>query len=769
MARYTQFQTNFSVGEMDPLLRARTDLEQYSNGLESAKNVVIHPQGGATRRPGLRSLGTNVSQADQPSNLIAFQFSRTDKYLLEFVGSDEIGTSGIFASGKINIYKDDVFKFVIDTGLTITAAMIPDLKFTQAVDTLIVVHQDLHPKRLIRNSDTDWDWEDLPLTFIPTYAFSPHFHYPQFTITPSAVDGNITLTASGGTTDTGTAQGGSSNTIQLKAATSFTGLDTPVGMNVTLTGGTGSGQSKHVHEYDVATKTITIDGTWTTAPDATTTYKVVRFGPSTVGEIITRRQGGSFNGGQARVVQHVSDNVVDAIVQIPFFDATALTNPIFGPAVPTEANSAWQAETGYENTWSDTLGWPRTASFYESRLYFGGTALRPNTLWGSKVAQYFDFDPGTGLDDEAVEATLNVNEFNEITNLNAGPDLQIFTSGGEFVVIQEASQPVTPATFMVKPQTQIGSKPGLPVVNIGGSALFIQRQGQSLVSMQYNQEQGGYGILPLSTLSSHLLKTPIDMARRRAVSTDEADQIYIVNNDSTITLYSILADQNVIAPSRIELGISAAEYSYYKIESIATVVTDVYIAVRYKSPLTNYQRTVLKFDSSVFTDFAVTGTSSSSGQMQAGNPYLSPSQPNANEPVKVIGDGVVEPNTKTGPTVNFDRTYSTWEFGIDFDVEIKTMPVEPRLASGSVFGLKKRIVQVDAPVYESQNMVINNQPVAFREFGAGILDAPVAEFTGTKTVRGLLGFSQTSQITVTQSVPLKLTLLGLEYRVSIGN
>jgi hypothetical protein len=749
MARYTQFQTNFSVGEMDPLLRARTDLEQYSNGLESAKNVVIHPQGGATRRPGLRTISKVYDNPfAQEFKLIPFQFSRTDTYLLAVQG------------GLIKVFKNDVFQVNVSAG-DITSAMVPDLKYTQAVDTLIIVHQDMHPKRLVRNSDVSWTFEDLPLTFIPTYAFSPHFHYPQFTITPSAVDGNITLTASGGTTDTGTAQGGSSNTIQLKAATSFTGLNTPVGMNVTLTGGTGSGQSKHVHEYDVATKTITIDGTWTTAPDATTTYKVVRFGPSTVGEIITRRQGGSFNGGQARVVQHVSDNVVDAIVQIPFFDATALTNPIAGPAVPTEANSAWQAETGYESTWSDTLGWPRTASFYESRLYFGGTALRPNTLWGSKVAQYFDFDAGTGLDDEAVEATLNVNEFNEITNLNAGPDLQIFTSGGEFVVIQEASSPVTPATFMVKPQTQIGSKPGLPVVNIGGSAVFIQRQGQSLVSMQYNQEQGGYGILPLSTLSSHLLKTPIDMARRRAVSTDEADQIYILNEaDSSITLYSILPDQNVIAPSRIELGVTNP--SQYTFVSIAVVVSDVYVLVKYDPGLigVNVEGHILKFDSSVFTDYAVTGTSASSGAMN---------QPNVNNPVKVIGDGVVEPNTKTGPTVNFDRTYSTWEFGIDFDVEIKTMPVEPRLASGSVFGLKKRIVQVDAPVYESQNMVINNQPVAFREFGAGILDAPVAEFTGTKTVRGLLGFSQTSQITVTQSVPLKLTLLGLEYRVSIGN
>ena len=745
MARYTQFQTNFSVGEMDPLLRARTDLEQYSNGLESAKNVIIHPQGGATRRPGLRTIDKIYDNPfAQEFKLIPFQFSRTDTYLLAVQG------------GFIKVYKNDVFQVSV-SATDITAAMVPDLKYTQAVDTLIIVHQDMHPKRLVRNSDVSWTFEDVPLTNIPSYAFNPHTHYPQFAITPSAVDGNITITASSYTSDTGTAQGGSSTTLILKAATSFTGTKTPVGMTLHLTSGTGSGQYRHVHSYDLGTKTITIDDTWDTAPDATTGYKVVPYGPPSIGELINRTIGSSQ--GQARIVSVVSDHVVDAVVTIPFFDASVMDNSIF--PFPSQTLSVWNADTGYVTTWSDALGWPRTAAFYEGRLYFGGTALRPNTIWGSKVAQYFDFEQGTGLDDESVEATLNVNEFNEVTNLNAGPDLQIFTSGGEFVVIQEASSPVTPATFMVKPQTQIGSKPGLPVVNLGGSALFIQRQGQSLVSMQYNQEQGGYGTLPLSTLSSHLLKTPIDMARRRAVSTDEADQIYILNEaDSSITLYSILPDQNVIAPSRIELGVTNP--SQYTFVSIAVVVSDVYVLVKYDPNLigVNVEGHILKFDSSVFTDYAVTGTSASSGTMN---------QPDVNNPVKVIGDGVVEGSTKTGPTVNFDRTYSTWEFGIDFDVEIKTMPVEPRLASGSVFGLKKRIVQVDAPVYESQNMVINNQPVAFREFGAGILDAPVAEFTGTKTVRGLLGFSQTSQITVTQSVPLKLTLLGLEYRVSIGN
>jgi hypothetical protein len=34
--RIMQFQTNFSVGELDPLIRARTDLEPYRKALEDA-------------------------------------------------------------------------------------------------------------------------------------------------------------------------------------------------------------------------------------------------------------------------------------------------------------------------------------------------------------------------------------------------------------------------------------------------------------------------------------------------------------------------------------------------------------------------------------------------------------------------------------------------------------------------------------------------------------------------------------------------------------
>jgi len=52
MSRIIQIQNDFTSGEMDPKLRARTDLKQYKSGLSQARNVSIQPQGGATRRDG---------------------------------------------------------------------------------------------------------------------------------------------------------------------------------------------------------------------------------------------------------------------------------------------------------------------------------------------------------------------------------------------------------------------------------------------------------------------------------------------------------------------------------------------------------------------------------------------------------------------------------------------------------------------------------------------------------------------------------------------
>jgi hypothetical protein len=439
----------------------------------------------------------------------------------------------------------------------------------------------------------------------------------------------------------------------------------------------------------------------------------------------------------------MSPTKMKAVVEVPFFDTGAILA------------GEWESEHGYEDVWSTTRGWPKSAAFHEGRLYFGGSKSRPNTLWGSGVINYFDFNVGTGLDDESVEATINTNQLNSIVNLASGNDFRIFTTGGEFVVLQTGDNPITPSSFFVRPQTRLGSKAGIPVEDLNGASIFIQRQGKSINAFQYGETTASYQIQNISALSSHLLKGPIDMAARRAASTDESDRLFVVNgDDGSMAVYSILVGQNVIAPSRF-----STDGSFI---AVAVEIADVYVIV--KRTINGQIRYLLeKFDSDLTLDSAKTGGAASSVNMTQLQ----------GETVQIVRDGVVEPE-QVVPASPYTITFavaaaSSYEVGLNYTVTARTMPAEPVLSSGSVQGFKKRIIQVDAIVNNTQAMTINNKQVSFRNFGEDVLDSAVEPFTGIKTVHGLLGYSGTGQITITQAVPLKMIVLGLEYRLSVGN
>lgn len=731
--RIIQFQTNFSVGELDPLIRARTDLQQYQNALEEATNVIIQPQGGFKRRDGLEFI-YDFGSTFTDFKVIPFEFSVNDSYLLVFVNQRIYVFKGGTLQTNINGSGNDYI-----TATDITTAMLDEINYTQAVDTLILCHEDLQTKRLVRNSDTSWTLENLPLTNLPQYPYAFDTHQPNFTITPSASTGNITITASAVTTDTGTAQAGGADTITLKAATSYTVDDEPNGMFITLTSGTGASQTRHVEDYVASTKVLTVYPAWDTAPDATTGYKVEAFAPSAVGEYAQVLS--TF--GRARYVEFVSATEMKAVVEVNFFDTSAITA------------GNWESEHGYEDVWSNTRGWPKSAAFHEGRLYFGGSKSRPNTVWGSGVINYFDFNPGTGLDDEAVEATINTNQLNTIVNLFSGNDFRIFTTGGEFVVLQTGDNPITPASFFVRPQTRLGAKAGIPIEDLNGASVFIQRQGKSINAFQFGDTTASYQIQNISALSSHLLKDPVDMAARRAASTDESDRLFVVNaTDGSMAVYSILVGQNVIAPSRFTTD---GEFI-----AVAVEIADVYVIVkRTINGSDNYM--LEKFSSDLTLDSAKSGGAAASvnmNQLQG-------------ETVSIIRDGVIEP-TQVVPASPYTITFATaattsYQVGLDYTVTARTMPAEPVLSSGSVQGFKKRIIQVDAIINDTQDMTINGKQISFRNFGEDVLDTAVQPFTGTKTAHGLLGYTGTGQITISQSVPLAMTVLGLEYRLSVGN
>ena len=96
------------------------------------------------------------------------------------------------------------------------------------------------------------------------------------------------------------------------------------------------------------------------------------------------------------------------------------------------------------------------------------------------------------------------------------------------------------------------------------------------------------------------------------------------------------------------------------------------------------------------------------------------------------------------------------------------MPQEPNLSTGTSVGVKKRVLRVDALVKDSQSMAINGTTVPFTSYGTTPLDEAVGLVTGLKTVHGILGYTETGQISITQPYPLKLNLIGMEYRLSLG-
>lgn len=68
-------------GEISPLLRGRVDQPRYSTGAREMSNFVPMPQGGVTRRPGTRYLGTALGD---DGRLVPFVFSATQGRMLEF-------------------------------------------------------------------------------------------------------------------------------------------------------------------------------------------------------------------------------------------------------------------------------------------------------------------------------------------------------------------------------------------------------------------------------------------------------------------------------------------------------------------------------------------------------------------------------------------------------------------------------------------------------------------------------------------------------------
>ncbi len=128
MPRVHKTQTNFTSGELSPLLLGRGDLSAYENGAAKLRNTFIFPTGGIQRRAGLRFIDT----AQDTGRFISFEFNTEQVYLL------------VFTDSRIDIYRDEQWVAEI-TSTPWTVARLPQINWTQSADTLLVVHPEHTP------------------------------------------------------------------------------------------------------------------------------------------------------------------------------------------------------------------------------------------------------------------------------------------------------------------------------------------------------------------------------------------------------------------------------------------------------------------------------------------------------------------------------------------------------------------------------------------------------------------------------------------------
>ena len=131
---------------------------------------------------------------------------------------------------------------------------------------------------------------------------------------------------------------------------------------------------------------------------------------------------------------------------------------------------------------------------------------------------------------------------------------------------------------------------------------------------------------------------------------------------------------------------------------------------------------------------------------------------------RVRADGEVRANATPGSgAITLAETATVIEVGLDYTTTVTTMPINMDFQDGPTLTRKKRIVKVVPNVYQSLGMSINGDRFIDRNFGMSLDSAPTA-YTGLKEMY-LLGWTELAQVTITQTDPTPMTVLGLAIEV----
>jgi len=734
--------TNFSFGEVSPSLYSRTDSPIYNQSAQRVKNFFLRSEGGVVKRSGLQFLHkftdiTVDTTKTQQSRLLPFIFSDDEQYIIS-LQHQKIKIFQIDPStGNVSFIRT-ITQDINSATLVFDHDYLHEYTYAQAGDVLFLAHNTFVPQQLVRTGLTTFQVE--PFLFDQKSdnkkVYQPYYPFQNagVTLDPSATSGSgVTLTTSSAYWNTdspskhiGTTVRYNGNEIEITGVTSSTVATGDILDALTVRLLPDSLRTNH--NSNIVEVTLTNHG-----------YKV--------GDAITFADCDTIGG--ISISNLNGSRTVQAVISDDKFTFTAggsANDSELGGGTPTLTTHA-PTTSWDEQSYSNLRGYPAAVTFHENRLVFGGTLAQPDSIWLSKIASYYNFDVGEAKDNEAIHLTAAVGEVQQIRHLVSNRDLQVFAASAEFFVPAFQNQSITPTNAQIRRQTPFGCGFERPQA-IDGATLFVQKGGQIVREYLFTDAEAAYTATPISTISSHLIKTPLEMNTLYGALSRSESYVFILNNDGTLAVFN---------SNRVEQRAGWVEFVTNGVfHSTVTIDDRVFANVEYDFGDGTTRIALCEFNASFNLDTAKT-FSGTAGVFTVSSVFEN------NAVVNVVdGNNYVGQFTVSGGQVDvsaIDATLTSAEIGYSFDVELKTNPIDANITNGPLTGIPRGIGSVYLDLNNTLSCKVNGTPMIVRNV-TDDLSQQLSSFNGKKEFR-LLGYNRDPQITITQDAPLDLQVNGL--------
>lgn len=580
-------QSNYTAGELDPQLAAREDADTYYAGAERARNLLLIPHGGVTRRPGLLYRDTLVpvlEQIDLSGATITAPNGGT-------VANATDGDPATKVTTTTNIGTTDPY-VILHVDLTAVFADLVrfvDVRNISTDGAFISIEDEVR----IQYSDDNSVWTDLESGFPFVTDEDDRWNYRRSFVTPETH--RYWRVVRIGATDAGTrkfelgefrmfkdkspAELSAPRLIQFESGGDATFLLLATDRNVRVF-------QDGIRQADISiphTPAQLQEINWTQSLDTLLIFH------EEVQPHVVRRLGGN-------ALWRDGTQVFSNIPTFDFQDQGVGAEPVWG-------NEAFGSGTIIR-------GWPRAGAFFKGRLYLGGTRDLSQSYWGSGAqGDLFDFDQGTGAVDNSFAVTMDTDEAADIFSFEPTDFLFIITSSGPFYQ-GPRDDPPTPDNVTV--QRVRGKKrargPGFRTFQLDTGVVFLDDSGEQVNEIVETVFRGRFEVNNLAFLAPHLIRDPQDITLRRSLSTDRGDLLLLVNSDGSLAVLQTKRERDFAGWTGWHAGKGAGDTFQGRFIAVGTQVGGIngrYFAVVERTVNGKLQRTLEEFQDNCFSDSAV--------------------------------------------------------------------------------------------------------------------------------------------------------------------